>query len=587
MTRPVRWFERFPPWCLAVAVFLGCAVLCGPWGDYPLNDDWVYARIAGRLAETGTLVLDENAAAPGVGQAILAAPWLRLFGFSHALLRLTTLALACVGLWCVDRLLRFAGSQAAVRLAAMLVLALNPLYFYLSATYMTEIPSLVTMLLAAVAWFHGRGRSTPDGPALGTGSALLSGAIAGAAFWTRQNVLVWFAALLAATTLALALAGDWRRLRRSVLPFAVAAAGCALVAGAFLPWARATGNLTPAFAARLTAVHSFPWRAWEIQPLVAAAYLSFFMAPLLLLVRPRGARWVQASFCAALLIASCSGALFLAAQEGPEQSMQAWLRRSFPYLPNVLFNAGIGPVTFTEASRGDVATWPHWPLLAFRGVHGVAVVAGGLWALVVPRLGAFLRRGRREVEIFFLGAAGTVLSLAVTIQGRGMELFDRYHLPLVLGGVLAIGAFLAFDAGDRGAEGDGGAERARLPWPRFLIPWTVLTVFTVAGLHDHFAWNDARWTLVRGYIAEGGSPRRLQAGYEVNAWFNYDAWRRGERPPAVEGCCRCDPAAYDCFDDTFWIGMGLPSVPGYQVVRSIQPRYWLTPWARPVTLSRR
>src|SRR6185503_21228693 len=133
----------------------------------------------------GALVLDENAAAPGVGQALFAAPFLRLFGFSHVLLRLTTLALACVGLWCVDRLLRFAGSPPAVRLAAMLVLALNPLYFYLSATYMTEIPSLVTMLLAAAVWFHGRGRSAPDGPALGPGAALLSGAIAGAAFWTR------------------------------------------------------------------------------------------------------------------------------------------------------------------------------------------------------------------------------------------------------------------------------------------------------------------------------------------------------------------------------------------------------------------
>jgi hypothetical protein len=578
---PVRSFEWLRPWCAAVAVFLACEALCGPWGNYPLNDDWLYARTARGLAATGTIAVDEMAAAPGVGQALLAAPFLRLVGFSHTLLRLLTLLLGAFGLWCVDGLLRFAGSPRGARLAAMLVLALNPFYFYLSATFMTEIPALATVLGAAVVWFHGRTRSSPEGPVIGAGPAILAGTLAGSAFWTRQNSIVWFGALVAATTLSLVLAGEWRRLRRSLVPFAAGTGSCALMVALFFRWAASTGNLTPQFSRRLTSLSTFDLRAWEVQPLVAAAYLSFFLAPLLLLVRPRGARGPRAAWVAALLIASCSGALVLAAQEGPEQSMHAWLRRFFPYLPNILFNAGLGPVTFAEAARGDFVTWPHWPLLVFRAVHAAALLAGGLWANVLPRLGSFLRSGRREAEVFLLGAVGALLSLALTIQGSGMNVFDRYHLPGILGGVLALGAFLAFDGAG------AGRGPARLPWRRFWIPWGVVALFTVAALHDHFAWNDARWSLVRTYLADGGSPRRLQAGYEVNAWFNYDAFRRGERPPAADGCCRCDAAAFACFDDTNWVGMALPLASGYHRVRSIQPRYWLTPGARPVSLYRR
>jgi hypothetical protein len=579
----MAWFERVRPWWIAVAVFLAAEALCGPWGDYPLNDDWMYARTVQRFAETGAIVVNPESAAAVVGQTVLAAPVIALFGFSHTCLRLLTLLIGALGLWCVDRLLRYARCPRAARFWALLVLALNPLYFYLSATFMTELWGYVPALLATLLWFHGRSRSAPGGPVVGFGLATLVGVLMGGTFWIRQSCVIWFGALVVAAALRLALDREWLRLRRSVLPLALGLLLCAVMVGLYFRWARATGNFTPQFSLRLSALSSFDARAWVIQSFVYVAYMSFFLAPLLMVARWRVA-WRRAiGWATPLVIVSILGAWLIAGQGGPEQSMHAWLRRFFPYIPNVLFNAGVGPVNLAEVARQDFVTWPHWSLAAFRVVHVASVLVMGLWGVLLARLGGFFRNGERlAVELFLFGAVGAVLSFALTIQGNGAYIFDRYHFPGVLGGVLALGAFLGFDS--------LSSAPARSDWHRLrlAVPWLALSFFSVAGLHDHFRWNDARWALVREYLSQGRSPLRMQAGYEVNGWFNYDAYTRKERPPAGDGeCCHCVQPILYCVDDTWWVGMAPPFFPEYRTVRSLQPGYWLTRGSRPVSLYRR
>jgi len=570
--------ERLQPWRVAVLVFIAAAALCRPWGNYPLNDDWQYARTAKTFAATGRIVVDTPVAPALVGQTLLAAPILRLFGFSHTALRLLTLGLAALGLWCVDRLLRHAGSRAGVRLAALVVLAFNPLFFYLGATFMNEIYGHVPALLAAVLWFAGRRRARPDGPAVGAGAALLAGALMGAAFWTRQSGVVWFAALAVSALLPIVLEKEWHRLRRSLPPLFAGAALCGLMVALYFPWTRATGNVRPQFTVPLAALATFDGRAWVTQTIVFVAYLSVFLAPLLLLVRVRRPWGRQAVWAGCLLLASWLGSLFLAAPPGGDLSGLATLRPSFPYLGNVLYDSGLGPVLLI--SWAGLSDRPRLPGL-FAAVHLVSILAVGLWGLLIPRLGAFDRRGRPQAfEVFLFGAFGAVLSLALMIQAFRMEFIDRYHLPGVLGGVLALGAFLGFDAAS-----ETPAVRLRGRWPAAVLG-LALSVFTVAALHDYFRWNDARWALVRGYLAGGGSPMRLYGGYEVSGWLNYDAYSRPERPSDGGPAYHCNVPVPDCVDDTWCIAMTRPPLE-YRAVRSIQPRYWLTPGRWPVTLYRR
>ena len=57
---------------ISAFVFLVACVV-GPWGNYPINDDWQYAHVAKQLAQTGRLTVDVPIAPALVGQVVLSA----------------------------------------------------------------------------------------------------------------------------------------------------------------------------------------------------------------------------------------------------------------------------------------------------------------------------------------------------------------------------------------------------------------------------------------------------------------------------------------------------------------------------------
>ena len=150
---------------LTLGIFLLALVLIAPWGDYPTNDDWQYARAARSLAQTGRLKIDTAIAPAIVGQCYLVWPFVRLFGFSHTLLRITTLALAMAMLVALDRLLALGGVQRRLRCFATLLVALNPLFVNLGASFMSEIPGYAQALGGAWLWLWARRRADARRPA--------------------------------------------------------------------------------------------------------------------------------------------------------------------------------------------------------------------------------------------------------------------------------------------------------------------------------------------------------------------------------------------------------------------------------------
>src|SRR5215475_10976604 len=96
-------------WLIAVAMFGVCLAAIRPWGNYPLNDDWQYARASKKFAETGKIRIDTPIAPALVGQMLIAYPVIRTFGMNHALLRAVTWGMAAIALFCIDRILTIAG----------------------------------------------------------------------------------------------------------------------------------------------------------------------------------------------------------------------------------------------------------------------------------------------------------------------------------------------------------------------------------------------------------------------------------------------------------------------------------------------
>ena len=74
-----------------------------PKGDFPLNDDWVYAKAVRWMLEEGRYTGHPFSRATLVAQVVWGALFVALFGFSFTTLHASTLVLAVITLWAVAR----------------------------------------------------------------------------------------------------------------------------------------------------------------------------------------------------------------------------------------------------------------------------------------------------------------------------------------------------------------------------------------------------------------------------------------------------------------------------------------------------
>ena len=135
--------------------FLGIAVaaivplfLLKPLQNTPFIDDWVYAWPVENLLQTGDLQILDNSTSINVGQVLWGTIFCFPFGFSFTALRLSTWTLSVACLFGLYLTLRELGVSRRDSLIGVATLGLNPVYFILSFTFMTDIP-----FLAAIVWF--------------------------------------------------------------------------------------------------------------------------------------------------------------------------------------------------------------------------------------------------------------------------------------------------------------------------------------------------------------------------------------------------------------------------------------------------
>ena len=549
---------RRRPWLLSFALFAAAALLAAPWGNFPVNDDWQYARTAKHFAETGHFVIDTEVAPALFGQSLLAFPVIRLFGFSHLALRLLTLLLGLLLLWCTDALLAAASATARARLCAGATLALNPLAFYLHTTFMTEAYGLAPTLVAAVLWLRCRRTAW---------LALLVGALCAFGFWTRQYSVVALPALAVASLVRGHREG--RPFRETVLELLPALAAGGALAAAWFPWVHWTGNYRPEFASPLSQLTRFSPQVWLLMGGIAAVYLTAFLAPLLLqLAWPRAQARALAILSLALLALGYAAKTLAEWLGSTPDGARSFLHSAFPYLGNIVRNAGLGPLTFPDIYQLNQPSPLRWPAFAWVAVESCILVALALWS---PLFLAARRLSGKALEVAVFGLLLSGLQLFLAVQAYQLELFDRYLYPCLFGAILVAGVCISAPA----------------PRPlRVLSPvlLALLGAFSVAAVHDEFAWMSARWRLVEEAHASGIPPENLQAGYEPDGWFHYDRYRERMAPRGCIGTCGCALLSWYCQDDSYRIGMA--PLADTAKVTSVLAATWLTPpW--PIALTRR
>jgi hypothetical protein len=523
-SRLARWLDRVAGPGLIAAFVLLSIVVINPFREIvAVDDSWAYARMVQHLLSTGRYQLDIWSAANMPVQIYLAAGLSKIFGYSLTLLRCSTLALLCAGLFSFYALVRELSCSRRSASAFTIALLASPLTLVLGFTFMSDVPFLSWLLLSL--WLYVRGLRHNDVKSMFYGSLA-----AGCAIGTRQ----FGVALVGGLVLCWLAAGRERR-----PAFRLLAAGLAvplLAAGLQFYLGLTAPNITQ--AARLAQQHAFLhqpamllakelfWRCALI-----LQYIGMAMLPVLPYAifasrsrRPSRERRVVAAVTifsgVAIVVALCVSSSLSARPDAQHHGL--WEPLELVWLLPAQFEHGR-------------------PVMRFLDLAGIV---GG--AVLVGRCSKEILRSwhskRLSPEWAFL--AGTAVGL-FTLHLIYIQLNDTYITAFIPFGLLA------FAKGERG----GDDNRPALVWS-VIISATLIVVMSLYIRSEDSALN-ALWKGADALMDSGVRPENIAAPL---AWEEYhgafDQWVAAGTP-GLNGLPGIPTRGEDPFHDPFykWLRM--------------------------------
>jgi len=473
----------------------------------PRNDDRLFAFSAFRFADSGTITGSGWAGMNLVGQLVLAAPVVRLFGHRLSALQVEVAVIGVGGLlatyWLAKQLVR-----PRLALFVALLVATSPFWTNLSVSFMTDVPSYA-LAMACLAL----GATSVARSPFRTGYLCASLAVGFCAFTIRESTVV---APLAVAVVAGA-RPEWRARKRWGV--GVAMAGGFLVAAAlFYRWRRTLpGYINPhAHAPSLHLVDHTVQDLWQWLLLVGVlAGPAVLLADPIRLLRAARARAPRTAVAAGAATAGLL-ALALAGYGVPDGVV------------------GPGDYILANGSLGTEMVHGSRPDLLPRGLLGILAVGGALSLVVlVSAAAAPLARGagtlRRRQQptappalfIVAFAAAGFVVTAALPeLLGYSENLFDRYLLPLV-----PLVAILVLRAGAKSPV----LRPARVAGVAALA---VLALLGVGFAANSASFDAANWSVATRAVEITKDPTRVDAGH---IWNDYHAHRHLRGP--FRGAC--------------------------------------------------
>jgi hypothetical protein len=570
-TRKPRWSFSIPPDAAKDLLILAglwsvSLLIVWPVGNFPLNDDWAFARTVKRFLESGEYYPTSWAAMPLLSQTLWGTLFCLPAGFSFNALRCSTLVMSFAGLLFTYLALRYAQPSRWVAVLGTLTLVFNPIYFALSNTFMTDVT--FTGLLIAAAFFlfrHLKGGSSLD--------AIVGSALALAATLNRQLAL--------AIPLSYAVCVIWTRhlkngwWARALAPLLLSVGGLV----AYQYWMKAAGRLPASYDKMNLRVY---WALSDPQLIftgmsrhagMALLYLGLFAAPVTVLLLPKiwASRKERPVFLAAASVAVCFMLIFA--------GDLVHLRPLMPSAGNILVAQGIGPLTLNGALGSDTASLPSLGNLFWFTVTIVSVASG---ALLLAGAAAGIVRGWRSYFVLKLPielTAGTFFLLClvgylfpISVIGG----WDRYFVPsipfLLLAALSSVASSLPI----------AGPRRTSEPFPA--VPYRVfsmllillMAVYSICGTHDYLSWNRARWRALNDLMASGkAKPEDVDGGFEFNGWYLYDPDFKAPKGKNFWWVHR----------DDYVVAFGEQT--GYRIAKEYHYSNWLPPAHRKVLLLRR
>lgn len=483
----------FLPLC---GLLLLTVLLVPPRGDFPLNDDWIFATTVEGILETGSYTPNPYGDPTLIAQAYWGALFCKAFGYSYPMLRVSTLVLCLLGAWAAAHCARACGLPYGAALVSGGIFIANPFVLNLSYTFMTDVPFVALSTLSGLFFLRSIRNPGPTKVWLGSSAAVI-------AFFIRQFGLIMpiaYAATIMVLVVRKRTSVTWQTALALLAPWAVAG-----VLFFMLPDIRGGGGLTWDWSELGRTTFQ---RAHTVfgHLLIGAVYLSFLSLPLLagrlVSLGSKGAslKWIAVGVGAAVLLCYEYVAFI------PE-----WHR--IPRLGNLLYDLGVGPLLL----RGSVADGEILAPLRIGWFWSVITAACLLSTTLfvldnMPSLFQAFRRKSAEEESetdagpgqdVFLFVWGLGMLLVLIVPAIAIR-FDRYFIIALVPWVLL------------------GLRHARIgtqrrPTVAAAMTLALMYVLSVVCLQDYLAWNDARWKALDRLQSEyNAPPEEIDGGYEFN-----------------------------------------------------------------------
>jgi hypothetical protein len=557
-----RWPTRLRAHAGLVGVllaYLASGLVVHPLAPVAVSDDWVYARSVEILFAEHALRILPLTVTTLVFQVFWGSLFVKVFGLSFGVLRMSTVVLVVLGGWAFYGLCRQLEVSHRWSALGTAVFLFNPLTYALSFTYMSDGGFASLMVISLYLFVRGLGPAEVAARWVVAGSA-----VAALAFLQRQQG----ALIPAAVVIYLLLAGRLWPLRRGVALVASVAVVPMVAMAGYYYWLFEAHGVPLYQKLFVDHIKEVGRRGALLQvgrlSFISMMYLGLFVLPLVVGAVPGVRRLARSASAVTWAVVGLAAAVIAV---GVTRFGEG--RPRMPYIPDFLNASGIGPVQQIRGQR---------PALVGRGFLTVLTGLCALGALALTLI--VLRRisGRPRaapgmaglvVTFLVLQAAGTLPSsfsfFNWQVDGLPSPSLDRYLLPLLpLAVVLVLWALRAV----RFSLGAAWAVTA------------VVGLFAVAGTRDSMVRQEAVWRLADATADSGVAPFHIDGGAAWSGYRLFDYSVTNPIPPPPGDSPWWVFVFAPAVDGTYVVG-GRP-LPGYDVVRTVPLSSWLEP--RPARL---
>ena len=481
---------RIPALLCAFAVLV-CEFIARPYTSMGICDDGPYILMTRTLANTGHLVYNGWPAAMLGLQLYVGAAFIKLFGFSFTAVRMSTLLIAMLTAFVLQRILVRSGITERNATLGTLALVLSPLYLMLSVTFMSDIFGLFAVVLCLYGCLRALQSSSDRAAIAWLCFAVLTNALCGTA---RQIAWLGILVMLPSTLWLL------RARRRVLIAGSVATLAGVIFILACMHWLARQPYVQPEHLIPDTFPIAHAFRQFTHFFLDVPFLLLPILALFLPEIRKSNPRVI------AVLFALLLGYLFLA-------TYPSHLRGGFPLEPTVGEWLGVHGIY-------DGVTLPGEPpiflpkalqvLLTIASLGGPLGLIAGLLRLKdgSPHLDSSRRIFWKRLAILITPFTMAYVILLVP-RAATFHLTDRYLLGLLPVALLVLVGYYQ------------DLIQPRLPLSILLVVG-IMAVYGIAITYNTFALYRARVAIAAEIYAAGIPDTLVDGGWEYNLVVEID-----------------------------------------------------------------